>query len=642
MKEQRNPFRMRAAEHIESDANFLRLFGPGMLELLPKDNLWSQVRIFRSAPGGGKTTLFRIFTPSALLALYESQASDDYKELFHRLKDLDVISEQGPQLLGVILSCARNYALLEDLNFEQIQKQRLLYSLLNARLILATLRGACILKKVEYPSGLKQFSIVAPTSAELPVQIPIPGSGEELYRWAYSLEKKVCEAMDSFDTTASETLEGHNTLYSLMLLKPDCILYDGKPIVRRTLILLDDVHQLTTLQRRSLLDTLFELRPSVSIWIAERFEALDPQELINLGATTGREYGEPINLEEFWRQAGTKKFESLVINIANRRVSSVNEVQVGPFDTCLYNTLDSASWHDIFREALEKVRERVCNRAANFARYQEWIKTIGAGDGTVREQAIEWRALEILIERDIRKSQMSFDFALPPEEIDKRESSSLRAIAEYYIAKEFDIPYYFGISRLAILSSFNIEQFLAFSGELFEEIVSAALLHRQTVLPPNRQQVILKKIAQQQWDDIPRRISTGRDVQKFIEAISQFARRENDKPTAPYVAGVTGIAISMSDHDQLTNPIHSSNRSDHQQLVQVLSACLSYNLLEVSLDMKQGKPGKTWMLLYLNRWLCLHFGLPLHYGGWRHKSLSELSLWLVRGFRQSKQETLLS
>ena len=118
MKVPRNPFRIRFSENIMSDSDFLRLFGPGALDLLPKDGLWDRVQIFRSAPGGGKTSIFRIFTPNSLRHLHASRVSDDYKELYNRLRNIDAISESEPRVLGVYLSCARVYAGLEDLSFE--------------------------------------------------------------------------------------------------------------------------------------------------------------------------------------------------------------------------------------------------------------------------------------------------------------------------------------------------------------------------------------------------------------------------------------------------------------------------------------------------------------------------------------------
>lgn len=47
------------------------------------------------------------------------------------------------------------------------------------------------------------------------------------------------------------------------------------------------------------------------------------------------------------------------------------------------------------------------------------------------------------------------------------------------------------------------------------------------------------------------------------------------------------------------------------------------------------------MLLNLNRFLCVHFDLPLQYGGWREKSLKELSRWLEDGVKALKREERL-
>ena len=69
----RNPFAMRASEKITDDVLFLRLFSSESLALLrtlnEKGQLWGNVIRLNSAPGGGKTSLLRIFSPSVLKEL---------------------------------------------------------------------------------------------------------------------------------------------------------------------------------------------------------------------------------------------------------------------------------------------------------------------------------------------------------------------------------------------------------------------------------------------------------------------------------------------------------------------------------------------------------------------------------------------
>lgn len=620
---------MRTSEHIESDETFVRLFSPEVLGLLPEDGCWDRLQIFRSTPAGGKTTLFRIFTPDALRSVHAARAlNEECRELCRHLKSLGVVAENGPTLLGIMLSCARNYANIEDLCLDPGRKARLFYSLLNARLVLAGLRGALALRGLGFPSDLYRLAITRPNGGDPSPRLPVPGSGEDLYEWACDVERQACETMDSFGPPSRKSLEGHDSLYALSVLRPECILCDGTPVAARTLILLDDVHRLTTRQRRNLLSVLMEARPVIGVWIAERREALSPNEVLGYGATTGREYGEPIDLEDYWRQSRHKKqLQQSLESIADRRARRARDASViESFAGCLQDSLDTDRWSSHFQTALDTVRTRLRRRVATMARYREWLETGEAFEGTPREQAIAWRSLEILIERDASAPQLSFDFLLTADDLGQKESEKLRAAAEFFLGQEFNIPYYFGMSRLSVLASSNIDQFLWLAGALFEESISAAVIGRTRHLSPERQEAILTELVQQRWDDVPRRLPNGRAVQRFIECILQCARAETSRPTAPYAPGVTGIALSMQDRFDLIRLGVGEGRAEYRELIQVLSACVSQNLLEMSLDYKQGN--RTWMLLYLNRWLCLYAGLPLHYGGWRPMSLQKLCSWL--------------
>lgn len=104
-----NPFLERMSERTTSDQEFVHLFSPKVLEKLREDCLEGAVHIFRSPPGGGKTTILRAFTPNALRAFWHARPTQ--AELYRQLVDRGVFDQhQGPQLLGVFLSCAAGYA----------------------------------------------------------------------------------------------------------------------------------------------------------------------------------------------------------------------------------------------------------------------------------------------------------------------------------------------------------------------------------------------------------------------------------------------------------------------------------------------------------------------------------------------------
>jgi hypothetical protein len=637
MRESRNPFRLRASEQIETDAMFIRLFEPSMLELLPQEGLWDRPQILRSAPGAGKTSLLRLFTPTALLNLHTLRTHDFGQALFQKLSTMDAVDESGPRLLGVLLSCARNYATLEDLDCDASRKTRLLYGLLNARILLATLRGAVALKRLDYPAGLSRIELVPKSEQKSEELANIPTNGKELHDWAMDLEATVCDAIDSFGPFETSSLPGHSTLISLLVLKERELRIDGAIVADRLLIMLDDVHKLTQLQRESLFPTILDLRPSCGFWMAERFEALTTNEMLSLGATQGRDFGDVILLEQFWRQY-PKRFEHLVMNVANRRAGAALDGEISTLAGCLGDSLEDSKGTEKHREILAAIKDRVQKMAAGNNLFADWLGAPHLNEGTVREQALAWRVLEILMEREMGNKQQGFDFSLSVNELEKKDGSDVRNAADLFISEEFKLPYYFGPSRLAALSSSNVEQFLRLAGDEFEELVAQALLKKEPLLTPERQHAILVKGAGNFWKDIPRRARNAREVLVFLDSIGRFCRWTTYQPNAPYSPGVNGIAISMADRERLLTGAKPRD-AQYGKLADVLAACLAQNLLDTTLNYKC--KGVNWMVLYLNRLLCAHFGLPLGYGGFKEKKLKDLATWLDPGYREPKKDEQL-
>jgi hypothetical protein len=324
----RNPFRLQAAEHIESEIDFLRLFGPGVLDLLREDAPFARPLFIRSAPGGGKTSLLKLFTPSVLHALVALHTYTDFRELFQRLRQLGAVDEQMVRIVGIMLPCGRTFPDLADLGLPAPRARRMLMALLDARILLGALKSALVVRRLRYPEDLARVSIVAKADGPVIPGLPSPCDGAAARTWAETTEQAVCDVIDSLTPPEGTGPAGHDSLLSLRLLDGSGLLVDGAPPSDRWLVLLDDVQKLTFDQRSALRETLLEQRGRTTVWISERLEALTPDELLTSGALDGRDYGDVINLEESWRRT-PKRFESAISTIAERRARMAADVATG-------------------------------------------------------------------------------------------------------------------------------------------------------------------------------------------------------------------------------------------------------------------------------------------------------------------------
>ncbi|MGQ0552233.1 MAG: ORC-CDC6 family AAA ATPase [Planctomycetota bacterium] len=639
MNDLRNPFRMQAAEHIESDSDFLKLFGPGVLDLVPAGETFARALFIRSAPGGGKTSLLKLFTPSVLHTLVALRTHPDYRELFQRLKQLGAIDEHSLGIVGVMLSCGRTFPALADLGLSAPRARRLLLALLDARIMLGALRSALTTRRLKYPEDLARVRI-EPSAGETPPGLSVPCDGIAARTWAEGLERSICDLIDSLATPNGAGFTGHDALLMLPLLDQNAISVDSDAPTTRWVVLLDDVHKLSRDQRDAVCETFIEQRSRTTVWIAERLEALPQDEVLAAGALPGRDY-DIINLEEAWRRT-PKRFEAAIATIADRRARMAADVATGEtpssFVALIDENLSAPELEPRVQSALTTVADRVRATAAHESKYKEWVQAREDADGTPYEQLIAWRALEILIERHRRKKQQSFDFALSREELEEKDDSSVKAAAELFVSRELSLPYYFGSSRLAYLGSFNVEQYLRLAGDLFEESLAKSLLRQSPTLSPDRQQAILRGAAETRVRDLPRRAKNGRDVMTFLEAVGGFCRDVTYQPNAPYAPGVNGVAISMQERETLLGTEGAKADPARARFAQMLATGVANNLLHAELD--KSVKNQRWMILYLNRVVCLRYDLPLNFGGFRERPLNDLVGWMERGYRSPKARGL--
>ena len=77
-------------------------------------------------------------------------------------------------------------------------------------------------------------------------------------------------------------------------------------------------------------------------------------------------------------------------------------------------------------------------------------------------------------------------------------------------------------------------------------------------------------------------------------------------------------------------------RPERARFADLLASALAHNYLVADLDYKC--KGERWMVLNLNRLLCVHFDLPLGYGLYKERPLDELCRWVHEPFSVPRRQ----
>ena len=272
-------------------------------------------------------------------------------------------------------------------------------------------------------------------------------------------------------------------------------------------------------------------------------------------------------------------------------------------------------------------------------RYADWFEAACYSEPSAVERTVCWRSsTEILVERDLQRSQKSFEFdVLTTEELEKRKKGIERA-SEYFLRTEINALVYYGREAMAAVWSSNVDQYLEVAGELFSEISTKirSPRDRPTSLSAERQDSLIRQVAMSRWEGLVHRLPQGYEAKRLLEAIGYYCTGQTFCPTAPYALGVTGIAITMQDRKLLIDSL-DENIKHYLKLRDVLISLVANNLLVPRLDHKN--KGRSYVVFYLNRLLCVQFNLPLGYGGWREQSLKTMLNWMERGPSQEASDT---
>ena len=644
-----NPFYARASEQQHDSNQFVSMFGPGALDMLP-EVLWDRLIILRSAPGAGKTSLMRLFTVDSLERVRKSMKPSDplYEELLRR----GALTRKAAQKLGVLISLRKDYRSLLDLPYEPDQLRRLFLRLLDVRTVLGVLRATLALSNLRFPEDVHRITLAPSGGDDVRVEAAINRmggpSGQGIVDYSRTTERSIIRMLDALvESDFDPALEGHSELYSLRILSGSDLIVDGKVLHAQPLLMFDDGHELEASQRAALLNELRAREAPVARWYAERFEALSNQELL---ADVGREERDfvLVDLDAIARggdgphfQRG--RYDKILTDIARRRAAPTlsnyaqeNEEFLGLLEEDREHVLGEGE-----AAVLATLTRRVNDVAGGDSRYQAWITRVGQLTGF--QAAVAVRETEILIHRDQDRQRDLFAGELSEDEIGERSSGAIREAAALSVASEFKVPYYAGRDTVIRLGAHNAEQFLNLCGALFDEMLVDVSLGRRPYLSVRRQHRVLFDASERYWTNIAATVLNGRDVQALVSEIVSLARADNAKPKVPYPPGVTGTALTMGERAMLLDPSYRLRTPGAERLFTALGSAVAEGILQVELNysVKNGR----YMVLYLNRLLCPRFWLPLGLGSFREKRLSIMLGWMrklppTRAYQPERVEEL--
>ena len=626
----RNPFLLRASEQNISDEEFARYFAPGVLDLLPGSaEHWNKPLLIQSSPGAGKTSLFRLLTPAVLRHIIGMNRGER-SELYSRLRELKVVGDDRALLLGASLACRASFARVNRLSASPTKRERAFIALFNSRVVLATLRAAAGYAQLRFPAGLSALKF---KSAErLAPEHHEELTGAELFEWASNIEGQLFRAFDSFSASEFPGQEEFSAFPWLAHLR---IQGGERTFPERRLLMIDDVHDLSRDQRRLLIDEALKRRHVQGIWFAERLQALEPAELLDSpellqeGISVGRDYDGRVRIERAWA-ARSATFERFVSGIADRRVAQADDVMASAFAPFLESSIDFTD-NELGRlsQVLTEMSESVLSSASTRAFYAPLISAIRANEkASLYEQALDWRSFKIIIERDAKRRQGVLQLFKTTQRDSDDLKGSVRAAASLFLARECKLPYYFGFQRAAEIASWNVEQFLRIGAVFFEEISAARVLGDTMQLKPHQQERLLRQAAARYWEELPISVPHGSAAQALIEGFARYAESITYQQNAPYAPGITGFGITQQQRGEISSEY---GRLKYEKLRNILAACVANNVLEARDDLRA--KGQTWYVVFLNRLLCVKFGLPLTYGGWNPIGPDQLVRWSNGDYR---------
>lgn len=600
----RNPFLAKNSEQQFRVEDFLALFDCSVLQMIEERNL-SKVSYISSTPGAGKTSLFRAFSPQVLNEITNDQSNDDYKDINEHMEELGAIRDGIPVLLSANLSCARNYSIIDEM-FQNGRRKQVFFALLNYRITISLIRAMGVLWNLEKEEYKRVTFVEVPQ--EMLSECGDGVNAYELYEWACAGERGLCRYLDSDRNDDLPISFAHTTLLTLKLFEPENILLDGEECFDYTLMIFDDFHKLSDNQRDYMSEALYTLKTNTGVWLGQRLEGVKPSQVISMDGSLNRDYNPNVVIDNYWPNR-QRPFHGMLQNIANRRIQGIQGNGYTKFPDYLSENLAGNKYRKVLKNHCQSIGEWVADDSERMAKYARIIEMIENSENSdLMEKAVQYECIAIK-ERRGNAGQLSLPLGISENVEDfKAFVNKNRAAARFYISIKHNIPFYFGMDNLLMLSSYNVEQFLNFAGRYYDvhRVISLQKSSgKKNRLTAEEQEEILIKEAERRWEDMDLRYAGIELIKGFLNNVAAFCVGSRDVGKACYEGGAyTGFSVN----DESLKII--SDKPQYGRLLEVLGACLSSKYLEM-----RKNSGES--VFYLNRWLCVYYRLPLRYGGYK-------------------------
>ncbi|MGH8551067.1 MAG: hypothetical protein ACRERU_21185, partial [Methylococcales bacterium] len=302
----------------------------------------------------------------------------------------------------------------------------------------------------------------------------------------------------------------------------------------------------------------------------------------------------------------------------------------GAFSEYLEDQLTTDDLRDKFSKGVE-IFDSKTSQYRKSALYSDWfMHARKAKENASFEGLRDLYQVLILIAREEAKRQRSFDCFPLPSEVLEDTDSKIQGAAETFLHEDLKIPFYYGVDRLCVLATNNVEELLSIATALYEGMQAKQVLRTQLDprLSPREQESRIKEVTKRKHNFIPKNHSEGTRAQTLLDAIGSFCREKTFQLNAPYAPGVTGVRLRQAELNMISadqTDIHESFAS----LRRVLAECVAENLLTTRKS-SATTSRDSGTVFYLNRTLCVYHGLPLQYGGWQDVSAKTLIEWMER------------